>query len=41
VPGQRLGEVRRVLRQKIAEHAIDFQGGPGLHLEGHDAREDV
>jgi hypothetical protein len=41
VPGQRLGEVRQLLRQKITEHAIDFEGGPGLHLEGHDAREDV
>jgi hypothetical protein len=41
VPGQRLGEVRHLLRQKIAEHAIDFEGGPGLHLDGHDAREDV
>jgi hypothetical protein len=26
---------------RSAEHAIDFEGGPGLHLEGHDAREDV
>ena len=41
VPGARLGEVRQLLRQKIGEHVIDFEGGPGLHLEGHDAREDV
>jgi hypothetical protein len=41
VPGQRLGEVRQLLREKIADHAIAFDGGPGLHLEGHDAREDV
>jgi hypothetical protein len=41
VPGQRLGEVRRLLREKIAEHAIDIGGGPGLHLGGHDARDDV
>lgn len=41
VPTARLGEVRQLLRQKIAEHAIDFREGPGLHLEGHDAREDV
>lgn len=41
VPGRCLGEVRQLLRQKIAEHAIDFRDGPGLHLNGHDAREDV
>jgi hypothetical protein len=41
VPGQRLGEVRRLLHEKIANHAIAFEGGPGLHLDGHDARDDV
>ncbi len=41
VPGQLLGEVRHLLHQKIAEHAIDIGGGPGLHLGGHDARQDV
>ena len=41
VPGPRLGEVRRLLREKIAEHAIDIESGPGIHLGGHDAREDV
>lgn len=41
VPGPRLGEVRRLLREKIAEHAIDIDSGPGLHLGGHDARNDV
>lgn len=41
VPGPRLGEVRRLLRQKIAEHAIDIESGPGIHLGGHDARDDV
>lgn len=41
VPGPRLGEVRRLLREKIAEHAIDIEAGPGIHLGGHDAREDV
>lgn len=41
VPGTRLGEVRRVLREKIAEHTIDIEAGPGLHLGGHDARDDV
>ena len=38
---QRLGEVRHLLREKIADHAIAFDGGPGLHLDGHDARDDV
>lgn len=41
VPGPRLGEVRRLLREKIAEHAIDIEAGPGIHLGGHDARNDV
>lgn len=41
VPGPRLGEVRRLLREKIAEHAIDIDAGPGIHLGGHDARNDV
>lgn len=41
VPGTRLGEVRRLLREKIAEHAIDIDAGPGIHLGGHDARNDV
>ncbi|MGE0815422.1 MAG: hypothetical protein AB7O28_25040 [Vicinamibacterales bacterium] len=41
VPGPRLGEVRRLLREKIAEHAIDIDSGPGLHLDGRDARNDV
>lgn len=41
VPGPRLGEVRQLLRQKIAEHAIAIDAGPGIHLGGHDARDDV
>lgn len=41
VPGPRLGEVRQLLRQKIAEHVIDIEAGPGIHLGGHDARDDV
>jgi hypothetical protein len=41
VPGPRLGEVRRLLREKIAEHAIHIDAGPGLYLGGHDARDDV
>lgn len=41
VPGPRLGEVRHLLHEKIAAHAIDIEAGPGLHLGGHDARQDV
>ena len=41
VPGPQLGEVRHLLRQKIAAHAIDIETGPGIHLGGHDARQDV
>jgi hypothetical protein len=41
IPGTRLGEVRRLLREKIGEHAIEFEGGPGLHLGSRDTRESV
>ena len=41
VPGSLMGEVRHLLHEKIAEHAIDIAAGPGLHLGGHDARQDV
>lgn len=41
VPGSALGEVRRVLREKIADHAIEFDGGPGLHLGARDVRDSV
>lgn len=41
VPGERLGEVRRLLREKIGEHAIPFDEGPGLHLGSRDTRESV
>jgi hypothetical protein len=41
VPGTRLAEVRRLLRDKIGEHAIDLEGGPGLHLGDRDTRESV
>jgi len=40
VPGDKYGAARRVLRDKIGEHAIDI-GGAGLDLGGHDARNDV
>ena len=39
VPGLHLGEVRRVLREKIGSHAIAFDEGPGLHLGTRDTRE--
>ena len=41
VPGARLGEVRRLLREKIGERIIEFEGGPGLHLGTRDTRESV
>jgi hypothetical protein len=41
VPGVHLGEVRHVLRDKIGEHAIEFDAGPGLHLGTRDTRESV
>ena len=41
VPGIHLGEVRHFLRDKIGEHAIEFEAGPGLHLGTRDTRESV
>jgi hypothetical protein len=41
VPGIHLGEVRHFLRDKIGEHAIEFDAGPGLHLGTRDTRESV
>jgi hypothetical protein len=41
VPGPFLGEVRRVLRDKISSHAIEMDAGPGLHLGDRDARDSV
>ena len=41
IPGTRLGEVRKLLREKIGEHANEFDGGPGLHLGERDTRESV
>jgi hypothetical protein len=41
VPGVHLGEVRHYLRDKIHEHAIEFDSGPGLHLGTRDTRESV
>ena len=41
VPTRFLGEVRRVLRDKISSHAIEMDSGPGLHLGARDARDSV
>jgi hypothetical protein len=41
VPSPLLGEVRRVLRDKISDHAIAMDEGPGIHLGGRDARDSV
>jgi hypothetical protein len=41
VPLWALGEVRRLLRDKISAHAIEMDEGPGLHLGGRDARDSV
>jgi hypothetical protein len=41
VPGPFLGEVRRLLRDKISSHAIEMDSGPGLHLGERDARDSV
>lgn len=41
IPGTSLGEVRRLLREKIGEHAIELDEGPGLHLGSRDTRESV
>jgi hypothetical protein len=41
VPGIHLGEVRHFLREKIGDHAIELDAGPGLHLGTRDTRESV
>jgi hypothetical protein len=41
IPGAYLGEVRHFLREKIGDHAIEFEVGPGLHLGTRDTRESV
>ena len=40
VPGAKYGEARRVLRDKIGEHTIQF-AGTGLDLGVHDERDDA
>lgn len=39
VPTRFLGEVRRVLRDKISSQVIAMDAGPGLHLGARDARD--
>jgi hypothetical protein len=41
VPTRFLGEVRRLLRDKISSHTIEIDAGPGLHLGARDARDSV
>ena len=41
VPSPLLGEVRRLLRDKISDHAFEMDEGPGIHLGGRDARDSV
>ena len=38
---RRTPAIRRMLREKIGEHAIEFDDGPGLHLGSRDTRESV
>jgi hypothetical protein len=40
VPGDKYGAARRLLRDKIGEHAIHF-GGTGLDLGDHDERDEA
>ncbi|MGH9809396.1 MAG: hypothetical protein ACRD9W_19450 [Terriglobia bacterium] len=40
VPGDKYGAARRILRDKIGEHTIQF-AGTGLDLSGHDERDDA
>jgi hypothetical protein len=40
VPGDKYGAARRILRDKIGEHAIHF-GGTGLDLGAHDERDEA
>jgi hypothetical protein len=41
IPGTRLGEFRSLLREKLGDHAIRLDDGPGLHLGSRDTRESV
>jgi len=41
VPNRYLGEVRRLLRDKISSRAIAIDEGPGLHLGARDVRDNI
>jgi hypothetical protein len=41
VPTRALGELRRLLRDKISSHDIPIDEGPGIHLGARDARDSV
>jgi uncharacterized SAM-binding protein YcdF (DUF218 family) len=41
VPARAIGELRRLLRDKISSHAIEMDEGPGIHLGARDARDSV
>jgi hypothetical protein len=41
VPAGALGEVRRLLRDKISSHDIAIDEGPGIHLGARDVRDSV
>jgi hypothetical protein len=41
VPSTALGELRRHLRDKISNHDIEMDEGPGIHLGARDARDSV
>jgi hypothetical protein len=41
VPSAVLGELRRLLRDKISSHDIEMTAGPGIHLGSRDARDSI
>ena len=41
VPSRAMGELRRLLRDKISSHDIEMDEGPGIHLGARDARDSV
>jgi hypothetical protein len=41
VPSLAMGELRRLLRDKISSHDIEMNEGPGIHLGTRDARDSV
>jgi hypothetical protein len=41
VPSLAMGELRRLLRDKISSHHIEMNEGPGIHLGSRDARDSI